>query len=66
MVWFAMSLFYIFAGIFLAVRQLIPPPSLLGQQLSQESFNIGAGAILIGYGLFRLLRAFKTIKKNEI
>ncbi|MDX1908808.1 MAG: hypothetical protein SF053_17360 [Bacteroidia bacterium] len=66
-----MSIFFMFAGGFVAFRQILPPPPDLGAirfdyfQDHPELFNYLVGGLLIAYGAFRLYRSWRLIQEES-
>lgn len=67
----AMSLFFIFAGVYVAAVQFLPaPPPLFSFtwtyfEAHPAHFNYLIAALLIAYGAFRFYRSVKTLRENE-
>ena len=71
-VWLLMSLFYIFIGSVIAIRQVLPsvPPPIYDYKWTYfkdnpTHFNYLMGFLLIAYGIYRLFRSYKTIKGED-
>ncbi|MDP5170439.1 MAG: hypothetical protein NWR72_09345 [Bacteroidia bacterium] len=67
-----MSVFFMFAALFVAFRQILPPPPpMFGHEWTffmknPEVFNYLIASLLGAYGIFRFVRSYKMIKNNEL
>lgn len=67
-----MSIFFIFAAGFIAIKQILPPPPPIFNHewtyfMEHPShFNYLMAALLGAYGIFRLWRSYKVIKYNKL
>lgn len=61
-----MSIFFVFSGIFIAWKQPLNVPSYFSSlQSSPATFHFIIGAILILYGIFRFVRAYKMVTNKK-
>lgn len=66
-----MSGFFVFAGIYISVSQMLPPPPpVFGHEWTffmenPQYFNYLVTLLLIAYGIFRFVRSYKMIRNNE-
>lgn len=67
-----MSIFFIFAAGYVAVKQILPPPPpMFGQEWTHfmenpSHFNYLVALLLGSYGIFRFVRSYKMVKNNEL
>jgi hypothetical protein len=67
-----MSVFFAFAGVFIAVKQFLPPPPPVGTirweffHANPWAFNVLIGALLFSYGVFRFVRSWRIIRHNNL
>ena len=66
-----MSVFFVFAAVFISVRQMLPPPPpLFGHEWTYfmnhpDQFNYLISLLLGAYGIFRFIRSYRIIRNNE-
>ncbi len=67
-----MSVFFIVAAGYVAVRQILPPPPpMFGREWTYfmenpSHFNFLVAFLLGSYGIFRFVRSYKMVKNNEL
>lgn len=62
----AMSAFFIFTAVYIAVKQIFAPPSSVNYFVSHpDHFNYLIASLLGAYGIFRFVRSYKIVRNNE-
>lgn len=62
----AMSAFFIFTAGYIAVKQILGPPSSVTYFVNHpDHFNYLIASLLGAYGIFRFVRSYKIVKNNE-
>ncbi len=61
-----MSAFFIFAAGYIAIRQILGPPSSVTYFVNHpDHFNYLIASLLGAYGIFRFVRSYKIVSNNE-
>jgi len=67
-----MSIFFIGSGLFIAIKQLFPAPrDIFSFEFTYfkehpDQFNYLVGALLLAYGVFRLVRSLRILKSKQV
>jgi hypothetical protein len=67
-----MSAFFVASGLYVAIRQFLPPPPPLFQweftyfENHPDVFNYLVGALLVAYGMFRFFRSVRAIRESRL
>lgn len=67
-----MGIFFAGSGLFIAIKQLFPAPrNIFNYEFTYfkenlDHFNYIVGALLLAYGIFRIVRSVRILKSRQI